>query len=378
MIIASHQFQKRGLNVRDENGNEGCASCGRPRDAHPQPAPEPRPEVRTCYCGTTATVVPGVFPHSDCDGSVRSEPEPAPDLGAAHADLESEIRVAVSLHCTGPGVPCDLCLRETDRAMKAIDAYARDVAQHERAREQPAAETGTALYLSAISRLSAGLRDVRHACDRGDAAYAIAGTAAGALADVDRLRLPQSETELAAAMAVLQRDLADAEAEIARWPRCPSGCRCRVGTDDADALECGCDGPCTSGWDAPKPASAIGTDHGPVALRPALSATVVIAAPDPIGDDVRTTMTAAFAQDGLRAVFVENATAIGELPPDPALRADLKVMAARWDDQAATHGRDADKVTRSVLEAAVLLAKARVYDSNAAEVREAIGGEQGA
>ena len=27
------------------------------------------PEIRTCYCGTTATVVPGVFPHSDCDGS---------------------------------------------------------------------------------------------------------------------------------------------------------------------------------------------------------------------------------------------------------------------------------------------------------------------
>ena len=36
------------------------------------PADDPKPaaEVRTCYCGTTATVVPGVFPHRDCDGSI--------------------------------------------------------------------------------------------------------------------------------------------------------------------------------------------------------------------------------------------------------------------------------------------------------------------
>jgi hypothetical protein len=25
--------------------------------------------TRTCYCGTTATAVPGTFPHPDCDGS---------------------------------------------------------------------------------------------------------------------------------------------------------------------------------------------------------------------------------------------------------------------------------------------------------------------
>ena len=31
-----------------------------------------------------------------------------------------------------------------------------------------------------------------------------------------------------------------------RWPRCPDGCGCRLGTDDADHAECGCDGPCTS------------------------------------------------------------------------------------------------------------------------------------
>lgn len=40
-------------------------------------------------------------------------------------------------------------------------------------------------------------------------------------------------------------DLADAEALAANWPKCPDGCGCRLGTDDADASECGCDGPCT-------------------------------------------------------------------------------------------------------------------------------------
>lgn len=43
------------------------------------PAENP-PAIRTCYCGTTATVVPGVFPHPDCDGSAPAEPlPPVPD-----------------------------------------------------------------------------------------------------------------------------------------------------------------------------------------------------------------------------------------------------------------------------------------------------------
>ena len=29
--------------------------------------------------------------------------------------------------------------------------------------------------------------------------------------------------------------------------RCEEGCGCRYGTDDADRMECGCDGPCTEG-----------------------------------------------------------------------------------------------------------------------------------
>ena len=41
-------------------------------------------------------------------------------------------------------------------------------------------------------------------------------------------------------------DISDLEWQILRgWPKCPDGCGCRLGTEDADARECGCDGPCT-------------------------------------------------------------------------------------------------------------------------------------
>jgi hypothetical protein len=35
MIKATHPFNQRSLNPRDENGLEGCATCGRPRSVHP-------------------------------------------------------------------------------------------------------------------------------------------------------------------------------------------------------------------------------------------------------------------------------------------------------------------------------------------------------
>lgn len=70
--------------------------------------------------------------------------------------------------------------------------------------------TGIALYLSAIARLSAGLREVQGACQRGDASYAVAPIAAAALADVDRLQIgllpPGGRAELrSAVMAVVSR-----------------------------------------------------------------------------------------------------------------------------------------------------------------------------
>lgn len=55
----------------------------------------------------------------------------------------------------------------------------------------------------------------------------------------------RSDAETAA---LLRADLADAEAQLARWPRCPAGCNCRIGIDDdPDRNECGCDGPCNGG-----------------------------------------------------------------------------------------------------------------------------------
>lgn len=60
-------------------------------------------------------------------------------------------------------------------------------------------------------------------------------------AALDRAVKPKPAPELA----MLRADLADAEAQLARWPKCPAGCGCRIGTEDADARECGCDGPCT-------------------------------------------------------------------------------------------------------------------------------------
>jgi hypothetical protein len=56
--------------------------------------------------------------------------------------------------------------------------------------------------------------------------------------------------------AMLRADLADAEALLARWPKCPAGCNCRIGIpEDADANECGCDGPCNA-----EPQPAPGTE----------------------------------------------------------------------------------------------------------------------
>lgn len=35
-FMANHPFQERELNARDEDGNTGCAACGRPPDVHPR------------------------------------------------------------------------------------------------------------------------------------------------------------------------------------------------------------------------------------------------------------------------------------------------------------------------------------------------------
>jgi hypothetical protein len=59
-----------------------------------------------------------------------------------------------------------------------------------------ALEPTAALCLSAIARLSEGLREVQRACERNDAPYAITPVAAAALADAERLQLPAPEPPL--------------------------------------------------------------------------------------------------------------------------------------------------------------------------------------
>lgn len=44
----------------------------------------------------------------------------------------------------------------------------------------------------------------------------------------------------------LREQVAATDAIAGQWPRCPDGCGCRLGTEDAEAGECGCDGPCTA------------------------------------------------------------------------------------------------------------------------------------
>jgi hypothetical protein len=61
-----------------------------------------------------------------------------------------------------------------------------------------------------------------------------------------RERLAPAWDALTAERDGLRGQLAATDAIAGQWPRCPDGCGCRLGTEDAEAGECGCDGPCTT------------------------------------------------------------------------------------------------------------------------------------
>lgn len=42
----------------------------------------------------------------------------------------------------------------------------------------------------------------------------------------------------------LRDELTELREQMTTWPTCPDGCGCRLGTEDADAHDCACDGPC--------------------------------------------------------------------------------------------------------------------------------------
>jgi hypothetical protein len=66
----------------------------------------------------------------------------------------------------------------------------------------------------------------------------------------------------------------DAAPDTAPEARCPEGCGCRLGTDDADRRECGCDGPCT-GTAAPDTAQPDDIPLPPQCSRCQASSSVV-------------------------------------------------------------------------------------------------------
>lgn len=82
MITANHPFAVRSLNVWDENGLEGCATCGRARSVHPASAPVAPP------AGTAPddTRVPRLCPSCLHDGVLERALDRA---GAAEAKLAS-------------------------------------------------------------------------------------------------------------------------------------------------------------------------------------------------------------------------------------------------------------------------------------------------
>jgi hypothetical protein len=75
-------------------------------------------------------------------------------------------------------------------------------------------------------------------------------------------------------------------------------------------------------------------EGGAMALRPAWSSTVVIASHGTVTDTMRAHALAAFAQDGLQAVFVDHVAAIADLPSDPVLRERLTRLADEMNSEA--------------------------------------------
>ncbi len=98
--------------------------------------------------------------------------------------------------------------------------------------------------------------------------YAATGGLDSALAD-DYASLRKERDGLRGQLQAVRRLMADAMANgvidsqailkqlDATQALCPGGCGCRLGTDDADARECGCDGPCTGEDDGSGPTSQL-------------------------------------------------------------------------------------------------------------------------
>lgn len=86
-------------------------------------------------------------------------------------------------------------------------------------------------------------------------------------------------------------------------PPCPGGCGCRLGTDDADRFECGCDGGCCDEWPVPPVITSLPRRCPPLVLTP----------------EQRTLYLADLEEQHFRRVraAVDQAAAERGLPPEP-------------------------------------------------------------
>lgn len=110
---------------------------------------------------------------------------------------------------------------------------------------EAAAQAASRPALAECARLIAELAEGDADLSRTMAAHA-ADVTRLASAQGHRERLNREAVALNRELLTARADLADAQELLARWPKCPDGCGCRLGTDDPDARECGCDGPCTA------------------------------------------------------------------------------------------------------------------------------------
>jgi hypothetical protein len=226
----------------------GCPDPSQHRDVYGRPLPQPAPglqavdSVHLYHWRFDRGEEFGIFRHrEDADAmaakhageglsevlsmAILGRPEPA--SGGSHIG-RSWSGHGIEDDCPCPKAPCGLVVRET--AAETCDQHPmsarRTIRQSHRADECPAAQPQPAPGIPL----------------RADAETA----------------------------AMLRADLADAEALLARWPKCPAGCNCRIGiADDPDANECGCDGPCNGG-PAPELAAFVSEILGE--LRDALGA----------------------------------------------------------------------------------------------------------
>lgn len=206
---------------------------------------------------------------------LAAQEQPAP--GGSHIGRSWEGH-GIEDDCPCPKAPCGLVVQET--ASEACDQHPpsarRSIRQSHPADQCPARERpapgGCDCGESPCARQQAPGSVWNEDGQLLIAANKIHGEAPEPPQEPQPAPAPRADAETAE---LLRADLADAEALLARWPRCPSGCNCRTGIeDDADRNECGCDGPCNGGT---QPAPEVAAAMAELLSKPDMAALVAAA-----------------------------------------------------------------------------------------------------